>query len=166
VLVIARSWRFDSSRSDQIEIRDSLVRSPAMKLHWTVVLVKSRRGKEQREDTRILRRAMIESGIPHRCELCGTPPEWRGQPLTLEIDHLNGDWSDNERNNVRFLCPNCHTQTVNFGSRSRGKLFEADIDEIYMWTGAEEVDEPEMFQGCARMVELGDTPSSAGGARA
>lgn len=134
-----------------------------MKLHWSAVLVKSRRGKEQREDTRILRRAMIESGIPYRCKKCECPPVWQGQTLTLEIDHISGDWSDNDRSNVRFLCPNCHSQTCNYGSRSRGKLYEADVDEIYMWTGTEDFDE---VPSSAQVVELADTPSSEGGARA
>jgi 5-methylcytosine-specific restriction endonuclease McrA len=104
-----------------------------MKLHWATILVKQRIGKEQREDTGMLRRAMIESGILHQCANCGCPPVWMGKPLVLEIDHISGDWSDNERSNVRFLCPNCHSQTPNYGSRSRGKLYEEDIDEIQTW---------------------------------
>ena len=58
-----------------------------------------------------LRRAMIESNVPHTCAECGIEPEWRGRPLTLAIDHVNGDWRDNRLGNLRFLCPNCHAQT-------------------------------------------------------
>jgi hypothetical protein len=105
------------------------------------VLVKGRRGKEEREDTGILRRAMIESGIPHQCELCRRFAEWLGLPLVLEIDHISGDWTDNERTNIRFLCPNCHSQTRNFRSKARGKLYERDVDEIEMWTGDESLEE-------------------------
>ena len=123
-----------------------------MRLHWSVVLVRHRRGKEQRESTAILRRAMIDSGIPHVCAVCQQKPLWTGQALTLEIDHISGDWTDNEPTNVRFLCPNCHSQTRNYGSRSRGKLYEADVDEILMWTG----DDNEFLQGCAQVTELED----------
>lgn len=64
-----------------------------------------------RAKNRMLRRAMIESGISHECAECGIGPEWRGKALTLAIDHINGDWRDNRLGNVRFLCPNCHAQT-------------------------------------------------------
>lgn len=43
------------------------------------------------------------------------------KPLTLELDHINGNHKDNRLNNLRFLCPNCHTQTATYGSKSRAK---------------------------------------------
>lgn len=56
-----------------------------------------------------LRRAMLECGVERKCE-CGLGDSWNGKPLTLEIDHINGDWLDNQIENLRFLCPNCHSQ--------------------------------------------------------
>jgi hypothetical protein len=67
-----------------------------------------------------LRRAMIEIGIPYVCSECGQPPLWNGKPLTLQVDHVNGDNRDSRPHNVRFLCPNCHTQTDTYAMTNRG----------------------------------------------
>ncbi|MEU6910259.1 HNH endonuclease signature motif containing protein [Streptomyces coeruleorubidus] len=66
-----------------------------------------------------LRWAMTVSGVAERCALCGMEAVWRGQPLPLEVDHINGRWRDNRIENLRFLCPNCHSTTDNY--RGRGK---------------------------------------------
>lgn len=49
----------------------------------------------------------------HRCECCGNT-EWLGQPIKLEIHHINGDRSDNSLENLQLLCPNCHSYTDTF----------------------------------------------------
>ena len=61
----------------------------------------------------LLRRALIESGVPEICEQCGQKPYWNGKPLRLQVDHKDGNPEDHRPNNVRFLCPNCHSQTEN-----------------------------------------------------
>lgn len=66
---------------------------------------------KRRTRSLVLRKALCRIGIPERCENCGTGPVWNGRPMTLEIDHINGDWSDDRAENLRLLCPNCHAIT-------------------------------------------------------
>ncbi|WP_323187517.1 HNH endonuclease signature motif containing protein [Streptomyces sp. NBC_01275] len=65
----------------------------------------------RRTRTHLLRRALMEVGRPEQCAGCQIGPEWLGKPMTLEVDHINGDWSDDRQENLRLLCPNCHAIT-------------------------------------------------------
>ncbi|MFI5936823.1 HNH endonuclease signature motif containing protein [Actinoplanes sp. NPDC051494] len=73
----------------------------------------------KREVPRILRRALTESGRPYLCSSCGIGDTWHGQPLTLQVDHIDGRFWDCRAENLRFLCPNCHSQTATFAGRHR-----------------------------------------------
>ena len=44
------------------------------------------------------------------CSICNQPPEWQGKPLTLILDHINGNNKDNRLENLRWVCPNCNQQ--------------------------------------------------------
>ncbi|WP_231626942.1 HNH endonuclease signature motif containing protein [Streptomyces apocyni] len=72
-----------------------------------------------RAKTFTLRRALDDLHVPHICTECGVGDVWQGKRLVLEIDHINGDRLDNRRENLRYLCPSCHSQTSTFGKRSR-----------------------------------------------
>lgn len=55
------------------------------------------------------------------CALCGLPATWQGKPLRLVLDHVDGDSTNNRRDNLRLVCPNCDSQLPTFKSRNRGR---------------------------------------------
>ena len=87
------------------------------KKEWHEILVLRESGR--RQDAHRLRRALIESGQEYKCCDCGNRGEWNGQTLRLQVDHKNGNWLDNRRENLAFRCPNCHSQTSGW-SGSKG----------------------------------------------
>lgn len=57
--------------------------------------------------------------IPYICSICGNDGNWNGNVLTLHLDHINGVNNDNRLENLRFLCPNCHSQTDTYGGHNK-----------------------------------------------
>jgi hypothetical protein len=69
-----------------------------------------------------LKRRLLEAGLLTRvCAVCDQD-EWNGEPIPLELDHVNGDRTDNRLENLRLVCPNCHAQTPTYRGRNIGRL--------------------------------------------
>src|ERR1044072_6212515 len=54
------------------------------------------------------------------CGICGSPAHWMGMRLILVLDHIDGDSTNNARENLRMVCPNCDSQLPTFKSKNRG----------------------------------------------
>lgn len=78
-------------------------------------------------ETKNLRPILLNAlGIPNICSICGID-EWMSKPLSLQIDHIDGDYSNSSPTNLRFLCPNCHSQTETYCRRGRAnKIIVSD----------------------------------------
>ena len=62
----------------------------------------------------------IKNRDNNKCVGCNLN-EWQGKPIGLEVDHIDGNYKNNNIDNLRTLCPNCHSQTDTYGSRNVGK---------------------------------------------
>jgi 5-methylcytosine-specific restriction endonuclease McrA len=98
--------------SSAVKRKALIARPKAMPLEELLVVGK-KRGRWN------IRLRLIAAGLKENCcEACGIS-DWRGRPLTMELHHRNGDGRDNRLENLVFLCPNCHGQTPNYGTRNR-----------------------------------------------
>lgn len=75
-------------------------------------------GKHPQYQTNKLRIRLIKEGIKeHECESCGIK-DWNNNPISLELDHIDGDRTNHSLDNLRILCPNCHSQTSTYRGRN------------------------------------------------
>lgn len=67
-----------------------------------------------------LKRRLLASGaLQNACAVCGGGAHWNGLPLVLHLDHVNGVADDHRIENLRLLCPNCHSQTATYSGKNK-----------------------------------------------
>lgn len=76
----------------------------------------------------IRKKLFSENLKEYKCEICGIS-SWRGQPIRLQIHHIDGDHFNNELENLQILCPNCHTQTDSYAGKKNQKGVSTTIYE-------------------------------------
>lgn len=72
----------------------------------------------------IKKRIIKEKLIEYKCNECGLIDNWNNKKLSLHLDHINGINNDNRLENLRFLCPNCHSQTASYAGKKLKKKKE------------------------------------------
>ena len=65
-----------------------------------------------------LRRWYVRISDQSLCKICGAGTTWNGRPLTMILDHINGNKHDNRIENLRWICPNCNSQLPTFAGRN------------------------------------------------
>ena len=79
-------------------------------------------GKHPQYQTFKLKNKLFESGLKQNiCEECGTF-EWNGKEIKCELDHVDGDRTNHKLDNLKILCPNCHSQTETYKAKNIGRV--------------------------------------------
>ncbi len=100
-----------------IDITHFLRRSSKGRKAWNRKPIESYLILGRKIEDAIKKRLISEGLLKNQCAICDLGSIWHGRKLVLQLDHKNGNKTDSRFENLRLLCPNCHTQTETWGSR-------------------------------------------------
>ena len=81
-------------------------------------------------NTNSLRKRLLRENVKeHKCECCNEET-WLGEPIALELHHINGIKSDNRIENLQILCPNCHAFTDNYRGKNIGMSAQEETLDV------------------------------------
>ncbi len=117
----SRSWSEEDKHKKRLSVLKSLGKEyvppiPKIKKDYSneAVFVENSSFPRHRLKRRVIEQQMLE----HSCQECGLGHEWNGKPIVLQLDHINGVNNDHRIENLRFLCPNCHTQQDTYAAKN------------------------------------------------
>ena len=89
-----------------------------IKIDLKDILVKNSKYKST---SNLKRRLINENILKNECYECDINT-WNNKPLSLQLDHINGIRNDNRKENLRLLCPNCHSQSPTYAGKNKRKF--------------------------------------------
>lgn len=111
--VLNLDWRTFKKQAEQYGLYERTNSHSTKKLELSDILA----GKHPQYNTSHITPRLIKEGYKkYLCEGCGIS-EWMGARIGLELDHIDGDNSNHVLENLRLLCPNCHSQTETYRSK-------------------------------------------------
>lgn len=91
------------------------IKSPNAKYSLDEILIEN---SSYANISRLKQRLINEGVFEYKCACCGLT-EWQGKPISLQLHHKNGINNDHRKENLEFLCPNCHSQTENYSGKNK-----------------------------------------------
>lgn len=99
--------------------------------------------------------------IPYKCEVCGCDGHWQNGIISLELDHIDGDNTNNEISNLHYLCPNCHALTKTYRGKNKNIQSKVTVTDTQLLLALK--NSPNIRQA---LIKVGLAPMGANYSRA
>ncbi len=99
--------------------------------------------------------------IPYKCEVCGCDGHWQDGIISLELDHIDGDNTNNEISNLHYLCPNCHALTKTYRGKNKNIQSKVTVTDAQLLSALRS--SPNIRQA---LIKVGLAPMGANYSRA